>query len=130
MPEKSGPDGIFEAKPFDVGKAESLPANDAAQGIYSKVRIDMDSLGDLYRKSGVPFVRRDIDEAALYWNQAARAAALPRSPLRARMAADGFKKASVIRREQARSTLRGAALVRRLSAIDAEERRELSRLGG
>lgn len=113
---------------FDVGKAELLPANDASLGIYSKVRIDMDSLGDLYRDSGVPFVRRDIDESAAHWAQAVRYASLPRSPLRARMAADGFRKASAIRREKARSMLRGAALTRRLRVIDADERRELSRL--
>jgi hypothetical protein len=121
--------GIRNGKPimFDVGKAAELAPNDAARGIWSAVKSDMDNLGRLYKQSRQVFVRRDVDEAQQMWDHARKVLARRPGKLN-NYAVDTVRRASELRREQAKATFRGRDLAKRLQVIDSEERRVLASL--
>lgn len=104
---------------YDVGKAG--PRNDRpATDMWSDVNDDMSSLRRLYEESGVPFVRRDVDEAAQRWQTVANRMKSWLDKGQFGFARRHIGEAAAKRREHAKATMTGSDLDVELDVIEMD----------
>jgi 3'-phosphoadenosine 5'-phosphosulfate sulfotransferase (PAPS reductase)/FAD synthetase len=116
---------------FDVGKAARTPEGRGDPNDRdSDPSIDMEALKRLYDKSGVPFVRRDVNEGMRDWARVeGRLPFWKKQPKSQKMAQRMITNAANKRRAYVRATLSGKELEVELMVIEFDEHDALLDVG-